>query len=51
VTANGIVISWTGVGVLDRATNAVGPYAPVPWPLSPYTNATLQAAEYFRLRQ
>jgi len=46
---NYIVISWSA-GILQSATNVVGPYNDVLGATSPYTNTPALPMKYFRLR-
>jgi hypothetical protein len=43
-----LVLTWPGSSVLQRATNAVGPYGDVAGAASPYTNSA--GTRYFRLK-
>lgn len=45
-----VIISWVDGGVLEDATNIVGPWTPRPAATSPYTNAITTVQRFYRLR-
>jgi hypothetical protein len=49
ILSNYVVISWSA-GILQSATNVVGPYNDVLGATSPYTNTPALPMKYFRLR-
>ncbi|SPE51167.1 exported hypothetical protein [Verrucomicrobia bacterium] len=48
---NNVVLSWTGVGELQRAASAGGPYYRTANQNSPQTNGISLSQQYFRVRQ
>ncbi|MDD1649392.1 MAG: hypothetical protein LUO80_03220, partial [Methylococcaceae bacterium] len=52
LSADGLVIEWSGPNVLQRASAVSGPYADLPGLWRSYTNSDMSApAAFFRLRR
>ena len=48
-TNHTVILTWSN-GILEMATNVLGPYSDVAGATSPYTNAALLPAKFYRLR-